>query len=147
MNVFPFFMSTFQGRGEGVALWGSDAGSTPPELVVRPKEGCPSQNNYWGGGKIAQSEGRSGPAPPSPPVVNKTVLRPCRFGVCAFTMTFACFIFRYSALLYILQLLRDNFCTFCIRAKRLFTMHARRMLRASWTPQTTNNKPCGYDMI
>jgi hypothetical protein len=65
------------GKGEGVAIWGNDSSTNPPSLVVTPKDGCPGQYNFWGGGVVPNPESRPSPSPT--PVHNKTVLRKCVF--------------------------------------------------------------------
>ena len=58
-------------KSESIAIWG---GSTVPPLVISPKQGCPHQQNFWGGGVVINPEARAARQPDDH---NKTVLKPC----------------------------------------------------------------------
>ena len=67
------------GKGQSAAIWSGVSSTKPPALVVTAKTGCPAQQNFWGGGVIANPEAQRPPPPPPNDAANATVLRPCNF--------------------------------------------------------------------
>jgi hypothetical protein len=66
-------------KGQSAAIWSGLSNAKPPALVVIAKSGCPTQQNFWGGGVIANPEARRPSPPPPNDTKTKVVLRPCKF--------------------------------------------------------------------